>query len=413
MRILHRRLTFFGLVMFIGLSALVPAMGRTTDVVGRVVNSSNAIVGGGKLLSNCTIFSGDAVDVGEGGSVLLSFSSSGRAVLTAATRVRFSGAKGNVVAQLLSGTLAIERQNNDALVMKTPTYSIEPQGEGRAEFVVALLPNKRTTVETQYGKVLITETSSGESYTLAEGLLAEISPSATGFPGESEKQRKVIGNAVTSTGATQNGQPLPSGGGVNDGDSVSTGATGRAVIQLLPTNQVTLDENTSASFSIPGDRVLLQLQNGTIVVENKGERNILVETTRFHIEPNSPAPSSTYVAIRSDNSTYIEALTGDVRIRDTQSDQTYLLPAGQNTLVPANGSGVPGLQPLTGIAAPTPTPKTPPSHPPPAPGVRGHSHNTIIILGVAAGGGIAAAAAAALSGGGGGTSGPPASPVVP
>jgi hypothetical protein len=181
----------------------------------------------------------------------------------------------------------------------------------------------------------------------------------------------------------------------------------------LPTNQVTLDENTSARFSIPVDRVLLQLQNGTIVVENKGERNVLVETTRFHIEPNSTAPSSTYVAIRSDNSTYIEALNGDVRIRDTQSDQTYLLPTGQNTLVPANGSGVPGLQPLPGNADLTPAPKTSPSQPPPAPGVRGHSHTTIIILGVAAGGGIAAAAAAALSGGGGGTSGPPASPVVP
>jgi len=412
MQILHRRLTFFGLVMFIGFSALVPAMGRTADVVGRVVNSSNATVDGGRLLSNCTIFSGDAVDVGEGGSVLLSFSSTGRAVLTAATHVRFSGAQGNVVAQLLSGTLAIERQNNDSLVVKTPTYNIEPQGEGRAEFVVALLPNKRTTVETQHGKVLITEPRSGESYTMAEGLLAEISPSATGFPGQAEKQGKVIGNVVSSMGATQNGKPLPSGGWVNDGDSVSTGATGRAVLQLLPTNQVTLDENTSASFSIPGDRVLLQLQNGTIVVENKGERNVLVETTRFHIEPSSTTPSRTYVAIRSDNSTYIEALTGDVRIRDTQSDQVYLLPAGQNTLVPANSSGVPGLQPLPGSAATTPTPTTP-SQPPPAPGVRGHSHTTIIILGVAAGGGIAAAAAAALSGGGGGTSGPPASPVVP
>jgi ferric-dicitrate binding protein FerR (iron transport regulator) len=393
--------------MFIWFSALVSAMGRTTDVVGKVVSSSNATVEGDKLLSNCTIFSGDAVDVGQGGSVLLSFSPTGRAVLASATHVRFSGAKGNVVAQLLSGTLAVERQNRDAVVVKTSTYNIKPQGEGRAEFVVALLPNKRTTVETQHGKVLITETRSGETYTLGEGLLAQISASAMGFPDQEKEQRKVIGKVVTSTGATQNGKALPSSGWVNDGDSVSTGATGRAVIQLLPTNQVTLDENSSASFTIPVDRVLLQLQNGTIAVENKGERNVLVETTRFHIEPNSTAPSSTYVAIRTDNSTYIEAVTGDVRIRDIQSDQAYLLPAGQNTLVPANASGVPGLQPLPGTAAPTPTPRTPPNQPPPPPGVGGHSHNTIIILGVAAGGGIAAAAAAALSGG------PPASPIAP
>jgi ferric-dicitrate binding protein FerR (iron transport regulator) len=410
MRIRRQKLTFFVIVMFIGFVAGVPAMGRTADVVGKVVNSSNATLEGDRLLPNSTIFSGDAIDVAEGGSVLVSFSSTGRAVLTSATRVRFNGARGNLVAQLVSGTLAVERQDRDALVVKTSTYNIEPQGNGKAEFVVASFPNKRTTVETQHGNVLITETQSGERYTLAEGLLAEISPAAAWTPGQTERQHKVIGNVVSSKEATQNEKPLSNGGWVNDGDLVSTGATGRAVLQLLPTNQVTLDENTSASFSIPGDRVLLQLQKGTIVVENKGERNVLIETTRLHIEPNSPAPSSTFVTIRGDNSIFIEAVTGDVRIRDTQSDQTYLLPAGQNALIPANASGVPGLQTLAEGAG-APTPKAPPT-PPPAPGVPGHSHNTLIILGVAGGGGIAAAAAIALSGGGG-TSGPPASPVVP
>jgi len=402
----------FGLVMFTGFSAFALAMGGTPDVVGKVVRSSNATVDGSTLLSNGTILSGDAVNVGERGLVLLRYSPTGQAVLAGSTTVRFSSAKGNVVAQLLSGTLAVERQNKDAFVVKTSTYKIEPQGEGRAEFVVALLPDKRTTVETQHGKVVITETRSGESYTLAEGLLAEISASATGFPGQEEQQRKVIGKVVSSAGATQNGKPLLSGGWVNEGDSVSTGATGRTVIQLLPTNQVTLDENTSASFTIPVDRVLLQLQNGTIVVENKGESNVLVATTRFHIEPNSTAPSRIYVAVRTDNSTYIEALTGDVRIREIQSDQTYILPAGHNTLVPANASGVPGLQPLPGTAVPTPTPKTPPSQPQPPPGVGGHSHTTIIILGAAVGGGIAAAAAA-FAGGGGGSGSQPVSPSAP
>ena len=73
MRTRHRKLTFFGLVMFTGFAAFALATGRTPDVVGEVVNSSNATVEGGTLLSNCTIFSGDAVNVGEGGSVLLSF----------------------------------------------------------------------------------------------------------------------------------------------------------------------------------------------------------------------------------------------------------------------------------------------------------------------------------------------------
>ena len=94
MRTPHRRLVFLGLVMFIGFSTFALAAGRTPDVVGKVVNSSNATVEGSTLLSNRTIFSGEAVDVGEGGSVLLSYSPTGRAVLEASTHVRFNGGKG-------------------------------------------------------------------------------------------------------------------------------------------------------------------------------------------------------------------------------------------------------------------------------------------------------------------------------
>ncbi len=157
MRIQHRRMMIFGLAMFTGLSVFALAMGGTPDVVGKVVRSANATVEGSTLLSNGTILSGEAVNVGEGGSVLLSYSPTGRAVLSPATQVRFSSAKGNIVAQLLSGTLAVARENKDVFMVKTSTYSVEPRGEGRAEFLVALLPDKRTIVETQHGKVAITE----------------------------------------------------------------------------------------------------------------------------------------------------------------------------------------------------------------------------------------------------------------
>ena len=414
MRIRNRRLLIFGLVMLAGLSALTLAVGGTPDVIGRVVRSSNATVDGGALLSNGTILSGNAVKVGDDGVVLLSYSPTGRAVLGASTSVRFSSAKGNVVAQLLAGTMAVQRQNKDVFVVKTSTYKIEPQGEGRSEFVVALLPDKRATVETQHGKVVITEIRSGESYTVAEGLVAQIPAPQTEAPAKPEEQHKVIGKVVSSAGAIQNGKQLPSSGWVLDGDSVSTGAAGRAVIQLLPTNLVTLDENTSVGFSIPVDRVWLQLQNGDIVVENKGESNVLIATTKFHIEPNSTAPAKIAVRVSPDNSTYIESISGDINVKDIQSDQSYLLPAGQKTLVPADATGIPGLQPIQSGPAPTPAPGTTPSKPPVAPGVAKHSNNTIIIIGVAAGGGIAAAVGALAAGGHGSSSSPPPiSPSVP
>jgi ferric-dicitrate binding protein FerR (iron transport regulator) len=412
MRKRHGKLTVIGLVFLTGFYPFTVALGGTPDVVGKVIRSSNATVEGSALLSNGTILSGDAVNVGEGGSLVLRYSPTGRAALTASTQVRFSGANGNIVAQLLSGTLAVERENRDAFVVKTSTYRVEPQGEGKAEFVVALMPDNRTLVEAQHGKVAITETKSGETYTLAEGLLAQIPAPAVASPSQEGDQSTTIGTVLASTGASQNTKAVPIGARVLVDDLFATGATGHAVIQFWPTNQITLQESTSASFTKPADRVWLHLRNGTIVVDDKGDSNILVTTEKFHIEPNTTVASRFKVGIMADSSTYIESVSGDVRIRDIQSDQVFLLPAGQKTLVAANASGVPGLQALQENPAPAPTQTTSPSNPHPAAASGGMSHNTLIIIGVAAGGGIAGAVAA-LAGGKGSSSNQPVSPSVP
>jgi hypothetical protein len=172
------------------------------------------------------------------------------------------------------------------------------------------------------------------------------------------------------------------------------------------------------------ERVWLRLQNGTVVAENKGESFVFVATTKFHIEPNSTAASKIYVGVMTDDSTYIESVVGEVKIQEIQSGQAFLLPAGQNTMVPADASGVPGLQPLQATAAPAPPetpppsnppgnpPSNPPSNPQPASVSKPHSHTTLIILGAAAGAGVAAAVALSAGGHGGGGSQPvsPSSP---
>ncbi|HXW13762.1 MAG TPA: hypothetical protein VEN79_04565, partial [Terriglobia bacterium] len=331
-----------------------------------------------------------------------------RAVLAASTHVRFNGGKGNIVAQLLSGTLAVEREKKDAFVVKTSTYKFAPQSEGRTKFLVALLPDKRTIVEAQNGKVAITAAGSAGSYTLAEGLRAEISESEAQNPDQQkEGASKVIGQVVSSTGATRNGKPLPDGEWLLDGDLVSTGASGRAVIKLWPTNQATLEESTTATFSRPVERVWLNLLTGTIVVENTGESNVLIATAKYHIEPLNAAAGRILVAARTDKTTYIDAIAGDVRIEEVQSQQSYRLASGEDKLIPANASGVP---------APTenPTPSTP-SNPEPFPSTpsasSGHTHSTLLIVAIAGGAGIAAAAAALAAGGGHSSS--PVSPSAP
>ena len=221
----------------------------------------------------------------------------------------------------------------------------------------------------------------------------------------------VIGQAVVSTETTQNGISLPSGGTIFDGDLVATGASGRAVVKLSPTNQVTLNANTAVRFARVVERTWLRLQKGTIAVENTGKDSAVVETPKFHIVPATEGTSKAYLGLMADNSTYIESAEGNVTIDDIKSGQSYVLPAGQSTMVPADSSGVPGLQPLRATPAPTPTPSTPPSHPQPPLAPRPHSHNTALLLGISAGAGIAGAVAGLSGGGGGG--GQPASPSAP
>jgi hypothetical protein len=320
--------------------------------------------------------------------------------------VRLNGSKGNIVAQLLSGTLAVEREKKDAFIVKTPTYRFAPQGEGRTMFLVALLADKRTIIEAQNGEVAITKAGSVGSYTLAEGLRAEISESAAQNPDQQkEAPGKVIGQVVSSAGATRNGKPLPDGEWLLDGDMVSTGASGLAVIKLWPTNQATLEANTTATFTRPVERVWLNLLTGTIVVENTGESNVLVTTATCHIEPFNAAAGRILVAARTDRSTYIDAIAGEVRIEEVQSQQSYRLASREDRLIPANASG---------ISAPTSPPNTP-STPEPFPSnpsaSAGGTHSTLIIVAIAGGGGIAAAAAGLAARGA--HSSQPASPTAP
>jgi hypothetical protein len=219
----------------------------------------------------------------------------------------------------------------------------------------------------------------------------------------------VIGQAVVSTETTQNGIALPSGGTTFDGDLIATGASGRAVVKLSPTNQVTLNANTAVRFARVVQRTWVRLQKGTIVVENTGKDFAVVETPTFHVVPATEGTSKAYVGLMADNSTYIECAEGNVTIDDIKSGQSYVLPAGQSVMVPADSSGVPGLQPRRVTPAPAPTQTTPPSQPQPPSPPRPPSHNTALILGIAAAAGIGGGVAA-LAGGGGGQ---PASPSAP
>jgi hypothetical protein len=231
-----------------------------------------------------------------------------------------------------------------------------------------------------------------------------------GSAGWGQEKTSVIGQVVSATGITQNGNLLPSGGTIFDGDVVITDASGEAVIKFSPTSQVAIRPNTSIHFATILTRKVVQIHAGNVLIENAGKDFTLVQTPRFNIRPLTEQASRIYVGLMTDNTTYIEAAEGDVEIEDIKSTRSYILPAGQNTFVPESAEGIPGLESRQAPAPTTPAeaaPSTPqPAQPKPA------SHNMALIAGIAAAAGIGGVVAA-VAGSHGGGGGQPVSPSAP
>ena len=232
-----------------------------------------------------------------------------------------------------------------------------------------------------------------------------------GSTARGQENPSVIGQVVSATGITQNGNPLPAGGTIFDGVVLTADAAGEAVIKLSPTSQVAVRPNTSVRFAKILTRKVLQIHSGNILVENVGKDFTLIQTPKFNIRPSTGQASRIYVGLMTDNTTYIEAAEGDVEIEDIKSSRAYTLPAGQNTFVPESAEGVPGLESRQPTPPPTPAqaaPATPqPTQPKPA------SHNTALIAGIAAAAGIGGVVAAVAGSHGGGGGGQPVSPSAP
>jgi hypothetical protein len=151
-------------------------------VIGQVITASKTSVGDVPLPGDGTLLDSDWVRTGKGGRALVDFPGNIRAAIAEETQVRFRSAGGRLVADLSSGTVIAQKQTQAALRVETTKYAVEPKAGGRAVYLVAMLPDRSTTVAATLGNVVITERASGLRYELREGSYASIAASAVGVP---------------------------------------------------------------------------------------------------------------------------------------------------------------------------------------------------------------------------------------
>ena len=152
-------------------------------VIGSIVKSSHATLAGVTVPGQGTLTTGAVLSTAKGGSAWVRFSSDTQAGLSEETSVRFSGADGRVSAKLSSGTMAAKSSGNETLVVETPRFKIEP-AQGKAVYIVAMLPGNTTIVSARLGNLAVTETNSGKKHLVPAGHYAKISNAPAGVPGQ-------------------------------------------------------------------------------------------------------------------------------------------------------------------------------------------------------------------------------------
>jgi hypothetical protein len=154
----------------------------TSEVIGKVVGSKGAFLGGVALPNAGTILNNDQLTTGPGGKALVQFSPTSRMTLSENTAVRFARSGTAYFGEMSSGALVAETRGAGDLVIQTPKYKVEPVDGITTICLVAMMADRSTVVAAKDGRVAITEISSGLKYVLPGGEYAQIPPDALGVP---------------------------------------------------------------------------------------------------------------------------------------------------------------------------------------------------------------------------------------
>jgi hypothetical protein len=218
-----------------------------------------------------------------------------------------------------------------------------------------------------------------------------------------QNAKPALGQIVSSSLASLGGIPVPSGGTVVSGDTLTTAKAGGALLKFSVTSQLEVSEDTSVTLLGTSSHLLARLAHGTVTATAQAPSYLEVETSGCRIEPAEPTGASYSVALPPGTSATVTASHGSVSIVETATSTHRVLPEGQSAACSA-------LAPVAHQEEGAPAPSQSAGQAPPAAGAPAHKSNTTLWL-LVLGGGAAAGIGAALGGHGGG--GVPASPSSP
>ena len=146
-----------------------PAPQAPAQVLGQIVKSSAASIGGVLVPGGGTLLSGDTLSTSAGGGALVKFSRAGQVELEENSSVSFSGTPAHVVARITRGTAVVQTSDQESLAVETPACAMHSAAPGGAVFSVTVSSPASASITARKGSVSLTETASGKAHLLAAG----------------------------------------------------------------------------------------------------------------------------------------------------------------------------------------------------------------------------------------------------
>ncbi|MGH9454093.1 MAG: hypothetical protein ACRD2O_09020 [Terriglobia bacterium] len=204
-----RKILGWFLILF-AICLLPFAVAAGPKILGQIVRSQGASLGGTPVPNEGSIVAGDEVETSASGSALLRFGTRAEVVLGASARVIFSSEAGKLGANLSAGAMTIETLGAAPFTTVTANCNIEPVGQAPVTYVVSFIPGQGTVVQSRNGTVQITEIQSGSSQLVSSGgqaLIAQTPSNPPGGPQELGKPSPSLPAGQAQTGAASQSNP--------------------------------------------------------------------------------------------------------------------------------------------------------------------------------------------------------------
>ena len=199
-------------LIFFALCMLPFAFASSPEILGQIVRSQGASLGGSLVPNEGSIIAGDLLETTETGSALLRFGSRAEIVLGASTRVTFNGEPGKLAANLAAGAMTVETLGATPFITVTPNCKVEPSGQSPATYGVSFIPGHGTAVQTKIGTVRVTTLQPASTRLVTPGreaLVADNTSNASPIAGQQEQGKPSPSLPAGPAQPASTGQAIP------------------------------------------------------------------------------------------------------------------------------------------------------------------------------------------------------------